>query len=44
MSTPAIVMMLVSMAVNWGGLLVSVVLLLRHGSASDGPPEVHRDL
>jgi hypothetical protein len=32
MSTDAIVMMLVAMAVIWGGLALSIVLMLRHGA------------
>lgn len=34
MSTPAITMMLVSMAVVWGGLLVSIIHLRRHPEGS----------
>lgn len=44
MSAVAIVMMLVAMAVIWGGLVVSVISLLRHGSSDGGAPEIHRDL
>jgi hypothetical protein len=44
MSTEAIVMMVVAMAVIWGGLALAVASLLRHGAVEDRPPEVHRDL
>lgn len=43
MSTSAVVMMVVSALVIWGGLAVSVVSLLRHGHADDDV-QVHRDL
>ena len=44
MSAVAIVMMLVAMTVIWGGLVVSVISLLRHGSSDADAPEPHRDL
>lgn len=43
MSDAAIAMMLVSMAVIWGGLVVSVISLLRHGR-SDRTEHQPRDL
>ena len=44
MSTSAIVMMLVAMAVIWGGLALAVVSLLRHGGVEDRAENVRRDL
>ena len=45
MSTSAIVMMVVSMLVIWGGLVLAVLSLLRHGAVEDRVPEPgHRDL
>ena len=44
MSTEAIVMMLVAMAVIWGGLALSIANLLRHGAVEDRDVGVHRDL
>jgi hypothetical protein len=35
MTTSAIVMMLVAMAVIWGGLALAVTSLLRHGAVED---------
>ena len=35
MSTSAIVMMVLAMAVIWGGLALAVVNLLRHGQVED---------
>ena len=35
MSTSAIVMMVVAMAVIWGGLAAAVLNLLRHGEVED---------
>jgi hypothetical protein len=35
MSTPAIVMMLVAMAVIWGGLALAIASLVRHGAVED---------
>ncbi|UZN04089.1 methionine/alanine import family NSS transporter small subunit [Cellulomonas sp. S1-8] len=44
MSTSAIVMMLVAMIVIWGGLIASVVNLLRHGAVETRTEPVRRDL
>ena len=45
MSTSAIVMMVVSMLVIWGGLALAIVSLLRHGAVEDRVGEAgHRDL
>jgi hypothetical protein len=44
MSTQAIVMMVVAMAVIWGGLALAVVNLLRHGSVESRAEDVRRDL
>lgn len=44
MSAGAIVMMLVAMIVIWGGLVVSIVSLLRHGAVEDRTEPVRRDL
>ena len=44
MSTSAIVMMLVAMAVIWGGLVVAVVSLLRHGAVEDRAENLRPDL
>jgi hypothetical protein len=43
MSTEAIGMMVVAMAVIWGGLALAVVNLLRHGAVDDRPedPDQH---
>ena len=43
MSTSAIVMMLVAMAVIWGGLALAVTSLLRHGAVEDRAENLHRD-
>ena len=43
MSTSAIVMMLVAMAVIWGGLALSVISLLRHGAVEDRAEGPRRD-
>jgi hypothetical protein len=42
MSADAVVLMLVAMAILWGGLVVAIVRLNRH----EPPPidEIHRDL
>lgn len=42
MSADAVIMMLVAMAILWGGLVLAIVRLNRH----DLPPtdEIHRDL
>ena len=42
MSADAVILMLVAMAILWGGLIVAIVRLNRH----DLPPidEIHRDL
>ena len=44
MSTSAIVMMVLAMVVIWGGLAVSIISLLRHGSVEDRAENVRRDL
>jgi hypothetical protein len=44
MSASAIVMMLVAMAVIWGGLVLAVVSLLHHGDVESRPADLHRDL
>ena len=44
MSTAAIVMMVVAMAVIWGGLALAVASLLRHGAVEDRTEDVRRDL
>ena len=44
MSADAIVMMLVAMAVLWGGLALAVANLLRHGAVEDRAEAVPRDL
>ncbi len=44
MSTSAIVMMLVAMAVIWGGLALAVASLLRHGAVEDRVENLPRDL
>ena len=44
MSTAAIVMMLVAMAVIWGGLGLAIASLLRHGAVEDRAENPRRDL
>ncbi len=44
MSASAIVMMLVAMAVIWGGLALAVASLLRHGAVEDRVENLPRDL
>jgi succinate-acetate transporter protein len=44
MSSAAIVMMVVAMAVIWGGLALAIASLLRHGAVEDRAEGVHRDL
>ena len=44
MSGSAIAMMLVAMAVIWGGLALAIVSLLRHGAVEDRADGVRRDL
>ena len=44
MSTEAIVMMLVAMAVIWGGLVLAIASLLRHGAVEDRVEGGRRDL
>lgn len=44
MSTDAIVMMIVAMAVIWGGLALSIISLLRHGAVESRAEDVRRDL
>jgi hypothetical protein len=36
-------MMLVAMAVIWGGLALAIVSLVRHGSVEDRATDVRRD-
>lgn len=42
MSTSAIIMMIISILVVWGGLVMAMVLLNR--SSHPGDPTLHRDL
>lgn len=42
MTTSAIIMMIVSILVVWGGLGVAITRLLR--SSAPGDPSIHRDL
>ena len=44
MSGSAIVMMLVAMAMIWGGLALAIISLLRHGAVEDRAEGVRRDL
>jgi hypothetical protein len=44
MSADAIVMMLVAMAVIWGGLALAIANLLRHGAVEDRTEGVRPDL
>ncbi len=44
MSADAIVMMVVAMIVIWGGLALSIALLLRHGEVDGRLEDVRRDL
>ena len=44
MSTEAIVMMVVAMAVIWGGLALAIVSLLRHGAVAGRSEGMRRDL
>jgi hypothetical protein len=44
MSTEAIVMMVVAMAVIWGGLALAIVSLLRHGAVEGRSEGMRRDL
>ena len=44
MSGEAIVMMVVAMAVIWGGLALAIVNLLRHGAVEDRAENAHREL
>jgi hypothetical protein len=43
MSTAAIVMMLVAMAVIWGGLALAIVSLVRHGAVEQRTEDVRPD-
>jgi len=43
MSADAIVLMVVAMAVIWGGLAVAVASLLRHGAVEDRTEDLRRD-
>ncbi len=42
MSTQAVVMMVVAMAVIWGGLALAIANLLRHGNVEDRTEDLHR--
>ena len=44
MSTTAIVMMVVSMVVIWGGLALAIANLVRHGAVEGRAEDVRRDL
>ena len=44
MTTSAIVMMLVAMTVIWGGLVLAIASLVRHGAVEDRTENLHRDL
>ena len=44
MSTEAIVMMVVAMAVIWGGLALAIASLVRHGAVEGRTEDVHREL
>ena len=44
MSTDAIVLMVVAMVVIWGGLVLAVASLLRHGAVEDRTEDLRRDL
>jgi hypothetical protein len=44
MSADAIAMMVVAMAVIWGGLALAIANLLRHGAVEDRAEDVRRDL
>jgi hypothetical protein len=44
MSTAAIVMMVVAMLVIWGGLVLAVVSLVRHGAVEGRAEHRSRDL
>ena len=44
MSGEAIVMMVVAMIVIWGGLVLAVLSLLRHGAVEDRVENLRRDL
>ena len=43
MSTEAIVMMIVAMAVIWGGLALAIVSLVRHGAVEDRSENLRRE-
>jgi hypothetical protein len=43
MSTAAIVMMLLAMAVIWGGLVLAIASLVRHGAVEDRAENLHRE-
>jgi hypothetical protein len=44
MSASAIVMMVVAVAVIWGGLVLAIASLVRHGNVERRPVDLHRDL
>jgi Putative methionine and alanine importer, small subunit len=44
MSTSAIVMMIIAMLVIWGGLVLAIVSLMRHGAVEDRAENLGRDL
>lgn len=43
MSTGAVVMMVVAMAVIWGGLALAIINLLRHGAVESRAESAHQD-
>ena len=44
MNTDAIVMMVVAMIVIWGGLVLAIVSLMRHGAVEERTENLRRDL
>ncbi|MBB3082888.1 methionine/alanine import family NSS transporter small subunit [Geodermatophilus sabuli] len=44
MSTAALVMMVVAMVVIWGGLVLAIVSLIRHGAVEDRAEELPRNV
>ena len=44
MNTSAIVMMVVAMAVIWGGLALAIASLVRHGAVEERSENLRRDL
>ena len=43
MNTSAIVMMIISMVFLWGGLILSILHLMKHPEELDGVPEEVKD-